>query len=257
MYSMAKIIFLGTAASIPSKNRDNTSFLFIYKKDIILVDCPGSIVQKLIKLNIDFRKIKTIVLTHHHPDHIYGLYHLVHTQASFSKRLDIFCNQHTTNLLKKTIVLLKLNKRMFPKINYFNVFKKEFFYCKNDLKLKAVKNKHMPGSFGIKFIFKNKSLFYSSDTALSKSILKEGFGCDYLIHDCTASSHFFKKHPSLYKMHTSALTLAKSFSAAKLKKIIPIHFLIMEEQEEKRIKKELKILKDKLVIPRDFQALLL
>jgi len=52
---MVKIVFLGTAASIATKKRDNTSFvIYVNKRDFMLVDCPGSIVQKLDKINLDY-----------------------------------------------------------------------------------------------------------------------------------------------------------------------------------------------------------
>ena len=254
---MAKIVFLGTAASIPSKDRDNTSFVFGFKKDLFLIDCPGSIVQKLIKAKFDFRKINNIILTHHHPDHIYGLFHLIHAQYKLVKNINIFTNRPTNFLVKKIVSLLKLNQKNYPKIIYKNVFRKQFFYYKNNLKLKAVLNKHMERSFGVRFIFKGRSLLYSSDTALSKNIIKEVSFCDYLIHDCTASSSFFKREPSLYKMHTDSLSLAKTFYPFNLKKIIPVHFLSLKKGEEKKIEKELRPLRNRLIIPKDFQAILL
>ena len=59
---MTKLIFLGTSSSIPTKTRDNTSFVFSQKKLKLLIDCPGSIIQKLIKADIDFRKLQNIHL---------------------------------------------------------------------------------------------------------------------------------------------------------------------------------------------------
>jgi ribonuclease BN (tRNA processing enzyme) len=151
---------------------------------------------------------------------------------------------------------MKLNRKSFPKIKYINVFNNVFFYHLNGLRLKAVHNKHTHQSFGIKFIFHNKSLLYSSDTTLCKNILKEAKGCDYLIHDCTASSSFFKKHPPLKKMHTDSLSLTQAFLNSSIAKIIPIHFLLLDKWQEKKIRKELDPLKRKLLIPNDFQTII-
>lgn len=255
---MAKIIFLGTAASVPSFSRDNTSLVFIYKRKIILIDCPGSIHFKLLKVGIDFKKIKNIIITHQHPDHFYGIIGLIHAQGYLNDSLNIFTNQPTANLLKILIKKLHLDEEIYPEVNFFNVFKKRFFYESKDFKIKAILNSHIKDSFGIKILIKNKkSIVYSSDTSFSQNIIEEAKGSDYLIHDCTASSFYFKKHPQLYKMHTSSQQLVEIAQKTQAKRIIPIHFLLLDKKEEKRIKKELRPIKERLVFPKDFLTLLI
>ncbi|RLG27649.1 hypothetical protein DRN98_10610 [Methanosarcinales archaeon] len=116
-------------------------------------------------------------------------------------------------------------------------------------------NSHIKDSFGIKIIQDKKSIVYSSDTSFSQNIIKEAKNCDYLIHDCTASSFYFREHPQLYKMHTSSRQLVEIVQKTKTKKIIPIHFLLLDKNEEKRIRKELKPIKKKLIFPKDFLTL--
>ncbi|MCM8774410.1 MAG: ribonuclease Z [Candidatus Omnitrophica bacterium] len=252
-----KIIFLGTSASVPSKIRDNTSLLFVYGKGYFLVDCPGAVVQKLKRVNVDFRKIDKVILTHHHPDHTYGIVSLIHCLLYSNSKITIFSNNHTNDLVRKLVVLFKLNGKNFPQLKYVNVFSKEFFYDVEGIKIKAVRNKHVRESFGVSFNFKDKSVLYSSDTAISKNILENSKDCYCLIHDCTASSVFFNKHPQLYRVHTDSFTLARVFLSTNIKKIIPIHFLESSYREMRTINKELKILGDRVFIPTDFQTTLL
>ncbi len=250
---MAEIIFLGTAASIPTARRDNTAFLFSYKKEKFLIDCPGAIVQKLLKVGIDFRKIKNIIVTHEHPDHLYGIISLIHTQMFFNKRINIFSSLPSIKIIKHLVRLFRLNKKDFPKLYYFDVFKKNPFFKKNSLTLLAIKNKHIPYSFGIKFIFGKKSLFYSSDTAFSKEILDAAQKINYLIHDCSASSIFFKKHPT--KLHTPAKTLAEYLKDKREITLIPVHFLLLNKKEMERIKRELLPLKERVIFVKDLEGL--
>ncbi|MCM8787776.1 MAG: ribonuclease Z [Candidatus Omnitrophica bacterium] len=253
---MAKIILLGTSSSIPTKKRDNTSFLFIYKNQLFLIDCPGSIVQKLLKVKIDFRKLQNIIITHEHPDHIYGIISLIHSQMYFNKLLNIFTNKTCIKIIKKLTKIFDLDKPNFLKIKFFDVFENETFYKYNDLELSALKTKHIKNSFGVKFTFAKKTIIYSSDTAFNEGILQEGVKIDYLIHDCTASSSYFKKYPQLYKMHTCSKDLANYLQKNKnIKKLIPIHFLLLDKKEEQRIKNELAILGNKVIFPKDFSKL--
>ncbi len=254
---MAKILFLGTGASIPTDTRDNTSILFYYKGESFLVDCPGSIIQKLQKMDINYLKIKHIIVTHHHPDHVYGIPHFIHTQMYLKKEIKVFSTPPAMKVIKELLKTFGLQRRQFPKVRFVNVLRRKYFFKNKELKIKAIPNKHTKGSFGIKFIWKKNSLLYSSDTAISKSIVEEARKSTYLIHDCTASSSFFKKHPSLYKMHTDALSLAKITYPLPLKKVIPIHFLFLKKSEEGKVKKELHRIKDKLIIPCDFQTIYL
>lgn len=235
---MAKIIFLGTSASIPTKFRDNTSFIFSYKKTHFLIDCPGSICQKLLKININFAKIKNLIITHSHPDHIYGVISLIHSQAYLNDQIKIYASSGTIKIVKKLISLFSLNKKQYPQIKYINVFKKNPFIVCNQFQIKAVRNKHTRCSFAIKFYLPHKTILYTSDTAFYPPLYKEKL--DYLISDCTASSFYFNKHPSLYRMHTSSRSLKELLLKNPcIKKLIPLHFLLLDKNEEKRIKQEL------------------
>jgi len=253
---MAKIIFLGTAASVSSPQRDSTSFLFLHKKELFLIDCPGSIVYKLLRVGINFRKLSNIIITHQHPDHMYGLPHLIHAQSYLNNKINIFSNKKVKKVIENLVKIMNLTSKNYPTLNFYNVFSQEFFYLSKDLKIKAIKNNHIEESFGIEFIFKKK-LLYSSDTAISHNIVEEAKKCNYLIHDCTASSSFFQKHPDISSLHTDAKTLSKVFKNTQIEKIIPIHFLLLEKGEEKKIRKELAEIKDKIIFPSDYQCLTL
>lgn len=251
---MATLKFLGTASSIPSKDRDNTSFIFKYKSNSFLIDCPGAISHKLLKTEEDFRKIKKLIITHHHPDHIYGIISLIHTQMHSNKKLFIFSNKPSIKIIKQLVKIFKLDRSGYPKIKYTDVFEKEFFFSQEGLKVKAVKNIHIEKSFGLLFFWQKKKLFYSSDTSFSQKMLKNTGKIDFLIHDCTASESYFQKYPKLYKMHTSSLQLAGYLKNKPETALIPIHFLLARKKEMSRIRKELSFLK-KVVIPEDYQTI--
>lgn len=255
---MFKVYFLGTAASIATGRRDNTSLLlYINRNDFILVDCPGSIVQKLSLLKIDFRKLTQVIITHTHPDHIYGLISLIHSQFKTTRKLTLYSSKNSIRIINRLIKIFSFTSRDYPQIYFKDVFKTPFFLKRKEIKISAFKNKHTPGSFGIKISFNHKetNLVYSSDTAINQNIRKLINKNTYLIHDCTASSCFFKKYPSLQKMHTDSLTLKKLAETTKPKVLIPIHYLLLEKRELESIKKELSSCKCKVFFPEDFSSL--
>ena len=70
---MIELGFLGTGGATATADRDNASFLLSAGRKFVLVDCPGGAIQKIKKLGYDPLDLESIVITHIHPDHVYGL----------------------------------------------------------------------------------------------------------------------------------------------------------------------------------------
>jgi len=256
---MAKIIFLGTSGAVATKTRDNTSIFIQTKKDNLLVDLPGSVVKKLSQVNFDFKKLSYLLFTHAHPDHIYGIISLLHSQYKLKNKLYIFAHSKVINLIKKLRKIFKLtDTNKYPKVIYRKINLKKPFYDSRELSLQAFKVKHSQESVGFKLFFKkiNKSVVFSGDTAFNYNLIKIAFNCDYLIHDCFCPERFFKQYPELYKMHTSSLLLGKIASLAKVKNLIPIHFASEVKYSLGEILNEIKKnYSGKVIIPEDLGVL--
>ncbi len=252
---MAKIVFLGTAASISTKERDNTSFIFsLSKNKNILIDCPGCPVKKIKERGLNYKTINDIIITHNHVDHIYGIPSLIHSFFKIKKTVNIYSSGPSIRLIKNLIKQFRLNREHYPQIRYVNVFKNKPFLNKKNVKIQSFKNNHVKGSFGINILYKNKNIVYSSDTAPTKRIETLTNPKTYLIHDCTGSAFLFKKFPSLYKMHTESSQLKEIILNNLPKLTIPVHFLLLNKQVLKQIKKDLSGLKD-ICIPGDYTVI--
>ena len=69
-----KVYFLGTAGGRPSNDRNVTSIAVILNdNEFILVDCGEATQHQLMKSPLKLSKLKTILITHMHGDHIFGL----------------------------------------------------------------------------------------------------------------------------------------------------------------------------------------
>lgn len=258
---MAKIIFLGTAGAVAAKERDNTSLLIKTKKDTVLIDLPGSPIKKLEQLNLDFRKIANVFFTHRHPDHIYGIISLLHSQYKLKNKLHIFASSKVIKLVKTLRKIFALeDTTQYPKIVYHKIKpdSKIPFYDSKELSVFAFPAKHSPESLGFKFLFKkiNKVLVFSGDTALNLNLIKVAYKCDGLIHDCFLPERFFRKYPQLYKMHTSSLLLGEVAGACQTKMLVPIHFASEVKYSIQEIIREIKKhYAGKIIIPKDLATL--
>jgi ribonuclease Z len=76
---MFEIVFLGTSASAPSVARNLSASMVLHKQYRFLVDCGEGTQRQLLKSGLGFKRLKIILLTHGHLDHILGLGGLVST----------------------------------------------------------------------------------------------------------------------------------------------------------------------------------
>jgi len=67
------IIFLGTSASIPQKNRFTQGVAICGSKDCIVVDSGEGMQIRINEAGIDHRHVKLIAISHSHGDHVHGL----------------------------------------------------------------------------------------------------------------------------------------------------------------------------------------
>lgn len=72
------LIVLGSSGAVVAAHRDNTALACRLDDAVVLVDCPGSPAVKLRRAGVDPRRVVGVVITHTHPDHVYGLPSLVH-----------------------------------------------------------------------------------------------------------------------------------------------------------------------------------
>ncbi|MBM3150409.1 MAG: ribonuclease Z, partial [Chloroflexi bacterium] len=70
---MARLILLGSGAALPDASRDNTYMVIEGRESSILIDCAGSPLHKLQAVGVDLNTLEALIVTHHHPDHIYGV----------------------------------------------------------------------------------------------------------------------------------------------------------------------------------------
>lgn len=258
---MIEICFLGTGGSVATKERDNTSFLIRNEEGLILFDCPGSVFQKIKRLDFDPRDVTTILMTHTHPDHVYGLPSLVHSLMLDEGLIRLFGSAETIGFCEDLLDLFRLReKRIKTRVDLIPLRSGESIRLNGSLSCLPVKVPHNPSSLAYHLCFESegKELVYSGDTPCYPPLFEEAAGKDCLIHDCSAPFRFFGEYPSLSAMHTHSLELGEQAQKYGVKCLIPCHFFgeldfsLQEVEEEIR-----KNYTGKLIIPQDFERLTL
>ncbi len=256
---MSEIVFIGTGGSVATEERDNTSFLLLSQETVVLIDCPGSVVQKLKKAQINPKNVHSVIVTHIHPDHIYGLPALIHSLMLDECVIEILGSEMSVNFCAELLDLFNLrSEKVKCHVNFIPVLEEQNYRISPNMTCSFYKVPHSPSSIAIGFHLGDErmELFYSGDTPRYPELLHRGKSIDFLVHDCSAPSRFFAKLPSLRTMHTDSLSLGKMAQEACVGHLLPCHFFgeldfpIGEIEEE--IKKNFR---GKLTIPTDFSRI--
>ncbi|MCS3901612.1 ribonuclease Z [Methanococcus voltae] len=80
------LTFLGTSASVPTKERAHTGLALRYNGEYFLFDCGENVQRQMMSTNVSPMKINNIFISHLHGDHILGLGGLLQSMALSNRK---------------------------------------------------------------------------------------------------------------------------------------------------------------------------
>lgn len=87
---MIEVLFLGTAASTPSRKKSLPCVAAKHGGDVLLFDCGEGTQRQLMISPFSFMKVRSIFLTHLHGDHIMGVPGLLQTMGLSGRKDPVF-----------------------------------------------------------------------------------------------------------------------------------------------------------------------
>ncbi|WP_075050542.1 ribonuclease Z [Ignicoccus islandicus] len=149
---MPKIVVLGTSAATPKPKRHLSSYYFEHEGIGILLDAGEGTQYQLMRAGIRFSKIKVVVISHLHGDHVLGLPGLIETMSMGSRReeLQIIAPKGIRELLECSFKYTYF-KPSFP-IYIFEIEENEEFEMSigNYVRVKVFPVNHIVPSIGTK-----------------------------------------------------------------------------------------------------------
>jgi len=87
-----RVVFLGTAGSVPTPKRSLPAILIQRKGEQIMFDCGEGVQRQMIKAKAGFHRKTKVFITHMHGDHVLGLPGLLQTMALLDRerKLDVY-----------------------------------------------------------------------------------------------------------------------------------------------------------------------
>jgi len=222
---MAQVILLGTGAALSDETRENTYMVVEGDATSILIDCGGSPVQRLSKAGVGLERIDHLILTHHHPDHLYGVpvFLLDLWLAGRKKALHIHGLAETLHATRAMMHALEW-ERWF-KAGFFPV---KFHQASKDaiglqivtpeFSVSTTLTKHLLPTIATRVVSRQsgKSIVYSSDTQVCDPVVDLARGVDILFHEATTID-------KTTLGHSSARQAGAQAKRAGVKKLVLVH----------------------------------
>ena len=220
---MAEVIFLGTGAALAGPDRENTYLLVRGDQTTLMIDCAGAPAQRMAHLGFSLDIIDHLILTHHHPDHIYG-YSMLILNAWLQGRKRKLTVHGLEATVKSAQVLLELAEsnswpNLFP-IEYHVVAPKniELILSTSDLVISATMGDHFVPTMGIRVSSPRtaRTMTYTSDTTPSEPIIELARDADILVHEATGLNG---NSPG----HSTAVQAGRDARIARAKHLVMVH----------------------------------
>jgi ribonuclease Z len=259
MEKRIEVGFLGTGGSVATADRDNTALVIRFGDDLCLVDCPGAVFQKFRRMQLDPRRLTSILVTHVHPDHIYGLPILVHSLMLDDMRIQLYASTESIRFCQDLLDLYRLRADTIKcRLEFISLEDGDSFSPLPGMDCRAMHVPHKSSSLAFFWYFKEdaKTLVYSGDSPLYPPLFKAAAGCDLLVHDCSVPSRLARQYDFLPQMHTTALDLGRLSQESQVKRLSPVHFFGELDYTLGEIETEIRRnFSGELVIPSDLEKI--
>jgi ribonuclease Z len=182
---------LGTGTALPSAQRDNTYLALVAGADCWLIDCGSAPYQRLLQVGVSPLRLRGIVLTHAHADHLYGLPVLLFqlSLGGYKDIVPIYGLSDTVRIAQRVVESFELGRHSA---------RPAWCVLEDDMDinldahdsgrgaLRAKRVSHSLPAVGVRMTAPGgQAVAYSGDTAPCAATVDLARGAEWLLHECT------------------------------------------------------------------------
>ena len=219
---MATLTILGSAAAVPTIGHDNTYLVVEGDASTVLVDCGGSPLLKLQLAGIEPAHLGYLVLTHRHPDHLYGFPSLALGLwlLNQAEPLTVTGEPGAVEGARALLDVFEPEQKWPgftpPLFRPVECHRETVLLDLPDLLITGAPTEHMVPSIALRLLNKvtGTAVVYSSDTGPSDALLRLARGAQFLIHEAAGDM----------EGHSSASQAGRAAQLAGVERLLLIHY---------------------------------
>ncbi|MFH5799283.1 MBL fold metallo-hydrolase [Haladaptatus sp. CMAA 1911] len=176
-----RITFLGTGSAMPTGSRFQTGILVEDDDRRVLVDCGSGVLHRLQQSGVGYENVSTVLLTHHHVDHVSDLMPLLKARwLAGEEQLEVVGPTGTKALLDGLLSVHDyLDGRVDLQVREITAGE-EFSVA--DFSVEGFETRHSMQCLAYRF---EDEFTFSGDSEAFEGLANFADGCDVLVHDCS------------------------------------------------------------------------
>lgn len=177
-----QVTFLGTGSAMPTGDRFQTGLL-LEGPEPLLVDCGSGVLHRLADTDVGYEGVETVLLTHHHLDHVADLLPLLKARwLAGEETLTVVGPDGTEELLDG---LLSVHDYLEGRVELTvrEIDPGSFRVAGYDVE--AVETVHSMYCLAYRFEAEDAAFVFSGDSEPIEAIADLAEGADALAHDCS------------------------------------------------------------------------
>ncbi|MFC7073126.1 MBL fold metallo-hydrolase [Halovenus rubra] len=218
-----KLTFLGTGSAMPTGNRLQTGLLLEAEDKSLLVDCGSGVVHGLAATEHGYEDIDTVLLTHHHLDHLSDLLVLIKAQWLAGKEsLEIVGPPETEEVVSG---LLAVHDYMQGRLDLTvrEIEPEETPITVEGFEIQAMLTRHSMECLAYRFEQDAEPAFvFSGDSEAFEELVEFADGAALLVHDCSFPDEVdVSNHPTPSQLGTVLADAAADIGRVYLTHLYP------------------------------------
>lgn len=245
---MVELVILGTAASIPDEDHENTHMAVVDDDTAILIDCVSSPAVRLAKAGIDFAQVDDLILTHFHPDHVSGVPLLLMNMwlSGRGAALRIYGLHHCLKRVEDMMGFYHWENwpNFFP-VAFHRLPESEGILVleSEDVRILSSPVRHLVPTIGLRIeAGDGRVVAYSCDTEPSPAVVRLAQGADILFHEASGAT----------VGHSSARQAGEIARQAGVRQLYLIHYPPAELDPEATIAEAAEVFTGEIALAQDF-----
>jgi ribonuclease BN (tRNA processing enzyme) len=178
-----RLTFLGTGSAMPVPDRVQTGLLLESADRSLLVDCGSGVLHRLSRTDVGYEGVSTVLLTHHHLDHVADLLPLLKARwLAGEESLSVAGPPGTEALVEDLLAVHDYMEGRFE-LSFREVEPDTFSVAGYDVE--AVETVHSMYCLAYRFETDDAVFTFSGDSEATEAVADLADGSVLLAHDCS------------------------------------------------------------------------